>query len=157
MNAIEKEGGRSLRTKKNVTIGYEKGIHTRVAAMVVQKTTELEERFGCRLYIKRVDRALIVPCNSVLPLVGMKLKKGEQIQIFGDGTGSEQAVTALAEFMDGAGVVDQDEVDNIIQKNTLTSEKIFESIHNGLIVMDGAGRITIINAAAEDITGIDSA
>lgn len=146
-----------MRTKKNVTIGYEKGIHTRVAAMVVQKTTELEERFGCRLYIKRVDRALIVPCNSVLPLVGMKLKKGEQIQIFGDGTGSEQAVTALAEFMDGAGVVDQDEVDNIIQKNTLTSEKIFESIHNGLIVMDGAGRITIFNAAAEAMTGIDAA
>ncbi|MEG2898357.1 MAG: HPr family phosphocarrier protein, partial [Eubacterium sp.] len=148
-----------MRTQKHITIGYEKGIHTRVAATIVQKTTELEERYGCRLYIKRENKALIVPCNSVLPLVGMKLKKGESIEIFGDGTTSRQAVTEMSEFISQSGDLDkdaQDAVDNIIQKNTLTSEKIFESIDNGLIVIDAEGRITIFNRSAQRMTGIDA-
>lgn len=145
-----------MRTEKTVIINYDKGIHTRVAASVVQKTTELEERFGCRLYIKRADKALIVPCNSVLPLVSMKLKKGESAVVFGDGTGSDEAVASLAAFMEGTGAVNQDEVDDIIQENTLTSEKIFEGIHNGLIVIDGEGRINIFNSAAQKMTGISS-
>lgn len=144
-----------MRTKQELVIGYDKGIHTRVAAMIVQKTTELESRYGCRIYLKRAGSTLMVQANSVLPLVGMKLLKGECIEIFGDGTKSSEAVAQLCAFIEaGAQAVDEEAVDSIIQKNTLTSEKIFESIENGLIVADTDNRITLFNQMASLMTGV---
>lgn len=141
--------------RTEIRISYDRGIHTRVAAMIVQKTSELEERFGCRIYIKRVDHELLVPCGSVIPLVGMKLQQGERVELLSDGKNGARAIMELGAFMEGRGAVDQDEVDNIIQKNTLTSETIFENIENGLVVVDAQGDITIFNQAASRMTGLE--
>ena len=141
--------------RTEIRISYDRGIHTRVAAMIVQKTSELEERFGCRIYIKRVDHELLVPCGSVIPLVGMKLQHGERVELLSDGKNGARAIMELGAFMEGRGAVDQDEVDNIIQKNTLTSETIFENIENGLVVVDAQGDITIFNQAASRMTGLE--
>ncbi|MDO4287781.1 MAG: sigma 54-interacting transcriptional regulator [Eubacterium sp.] len=143
-----------MQNKTEITISYDRGIHTRVAAMIVQKASELEERFGCRIYIKRIDQALLVPCSSVIPLVGMKLKQGEQVELLSNGVQGARAIMELGAFMEGRGAVDLDAVDNIIQKNTLTSETIFESIENGLVVVDAQGDIIIFNEAAAQMTGL---
>ena len=143
-----------MQNKTQITISHDRGIHTRVAAMIVQKASELEERFGCRIYIKRIEEALLVPCSSVIPLVGMKLKRGEQVELVSDGARGARAIMELGAFMEGRGAVDPDAVDNIIQKNTLTSETIFESIENGLVVVDAQGDIIIFNAAAARMTGM---
>lgn len=140
-----------------VKITYSKGIHTRVAAMIVQKCQELMKKYQCRLFIKRERDHSVIPGNSMLALVSMKITEGETIYVYSDQDRTEEAVEAFAAFLGGSFQLEQcnlDEIDNIIQNNTLASEKVFDSIVNGLIVVDHNNVISVFNKAAERITGI---
>lgn len=93
----------------------------------------------------------------MLALVSMKITEGEIIYVFSDQNRTEEAVEAFAAFLGGSFQLEQcnlDEIDNIIQHNTLASEKVFDSIVNGLIVVDHNNVISVFNKAAERITGI---
>ncbi|MDF2928715.1 MAG: hypothetical protein K0Q75_953, partial [Anaerospora sp.] len=56
-------------------IRHDKGLHTRVAAMVVQKANELQSRFGAILYIHD-HRGNKIPASSLLPLVSLHIRAG---------------------------------------------------------------------------------
>ncbi len=141
-----------------VVIKYDKGIHTRIAAMIVKKCQELMDRYNCTLFIKREKDDTILPGNSLLALISMKIREGETIRVISEGDDNKAAIE-FAEFLTGSFVINQhemDAVDNLIQNNVLASEKIFHSIANGLIVLDDNNIINVFNKAAEKITGISA-
>ncbi len=146
-----------LEPSQPVVINNNNGLHTRVAAMVVRQARKIEERWGYQLYLRRPFASTGVPCNSVLPIVSLKIKKGETVEIYSSQSGSKEAIGEMVTFLkeipklEG---VETELVDNLLQESTLASEKIFESINNGLIAMDKRGIINIFNRAAEEITGI---
>ncbi len=41
--------------KNNIVVPINNGIHTRIAAMIVHKATEIKNKYGLDLYIKRMD------------------------------------------------------------------------------------------------------
>ncbi len=142
---------------QRIIIKNKNGLHTRVAAMVARQSQKIEKIWDCQLYLRRANAIDGVPCNSVLPLVSLKVKKDEMVEVYSRDVGSEEAVFKLASFLGQTvelEVPETEVIDSILQENTLASEKIFESINNGLIAMDGNGIINIFNRAAEEITGI---
>ncbi|AFA47690.1 sigma 54-interacting transcriptional regulator [Acetobacterium woodii] len=142
---------------QRIVIKNKNGLHTRVAAMVARQSQKIEKIWDCQLYLRRTDSLEGVPCNSVLPLVSLKVKKGELVEVYSRDLGSDEAVFKLASFIKQTAELEVPEtevIDSILQENTLASEKIFESINNGLIAMDSNGIINIFNRAAEEITGI---
>jgi len=146
-----------MEKSQRVIIMNKNGLHTRVAAMVVRQSRKIEKMWNCQLYLRRLNSQSGVPCNSVLPLVSLKLKNGEMAEVYTDEKGSDEAVSRLAGFIRQTSeleIPETEAVDTILQENTLASEKIFESINNGLIAMDSNGIINIFNKAAEEITGI---
>lgn len=148
-----------MRNSLQVMITYDKGIHTRVAAMIVKRCQELNDKYNCQLYIQRHHDNSILPGNSMLALVSMRIRKGEVISVFSEDKNSMKAVEAFADFLSGSFTIDageMDEVDHIIQSNMLASEKVFQSIANGLIVTDHNNIINVFNRAAEKITGISA-
>lgn len=143
--------------EKVMIIKNKNGLHTRVAAMVVRQAQIIEKKYKCQLFIKRLNSRSGVPCNSVLPLVSLKIKYGESVVVFCDHPTGEEAVLMLTDFLEQTPQFELPEteaVDSLLQESTLASEKIFESINNGLIAMDSQGIINIFNRAAEEITGI---
>lgn len=146
-----------MENTKKIKIYNKNGLHTRVAAMVARQSQKIEKIWNCQLYMRRLGSTTGVPCNSVLPVVSLKIKKGEEIEVYSLDKDSEEAVFKLATFIEQTPELEIPEtevIDNILQENTLASEKIFESINNGLIAMDSHGIINIFNRSAEDITGI---
>lgn len=146
-----------METAQRVIIKNKNGVHTRVAAMVARQAQKIEKIWDCQLYLRRVNSREGVPCNSVLPVVSLKVKNGEMVEVYSADPGSEEAVFKLSSFLSQTAeleVPDTEAIDSILQENTLASEKIFESINNGLIAMDSNGIINIFNRAAEEITGI---
>ncbi|MBI4857096.1 MAG: sigma 54-interacting transcriptional regulator [Acetobacterium woodii] len=144
---------------QRIIIKNKNGLHTRVAAMVARQSQKIEEIWDCQLYLRRIDSQEGVPCNSVLPLVSLKVKNGELVEVYSHDSGSAEAVYKLASFLGQTAeleVPENEVIDSILQENTLASEKIFESINNGLIAMDSNGIINIFNRAAEEITGINA-
>ena len=142
---------------RRIVINNKNGIHTRVAAMVARQAQKIEKIWGCQLYLRRINSREGVACNSVLPLVSLKIKNGEMVEVYSADPGSEEAVFKLGSFLSQTAELeapDTEAIDSILQENTLASEKIFESINNGLIAMDSNGIINIFNRAAEEITGI---
>lgn len=142
---------------QRVVIKNKNGLHTRVAAMVARQSQKIEKIWDCQLYLRRINSQEGVPCNSVLPLVSLKVKNGEMVEVYSQDPGSDEAVFKLSSFLSQTvdlEVPETEIIDSILQENTLASEKIFESINNGLIAMDSNGIINIFNRAAEEITGI---
>lgn len=142
---------------QRIIIKNKNGLHTRVAAMVARQSQKFEKIWDCQLYLRRINSQEGVPCNSVLPLVSLKVKNGEMVEVYSSDSGSEEAVFRLASFLGQTPeleIPETEAIDSILQENTLASEKIFESINNGLIAMDSNGIINIFNRAAEEITGI---
>ena len=142
---------------QRIIVKNKNGLHTRVAAMVARQSQKIEKIWDCQLFLRRADSKEGVPCNSVLPLVSLKVKNGEMVEVYSQDPGSDEAVFKLASFLGQTvdlEIPETEVIDSILQENTLASEKIFESINNGLIAMDSNGIINIFNRAAEEITGV---
>jgi phosphotransferase system HPr (HPr) family protein len=149
--------GGFMEKAQRIIIKNKNGLHTRVAAMVARQSQKIEKIWGCQLYLRRINSQEGVPCNSVLPVVSLKVKNGEMVEVYSHDPESEEAVFRLASFLrqtPDLEVPETEVIDIMLQESTLASEKIFESINNGLIAMDSNGIINIFNRAAEEITGI---
>lgn len=139
---------------KKATIRHDKGIHARVAAMVVQKSHELKQRYGTTLYFQFRDRDKILS-SSLMPLIALRIKAGDEISVLGEGSGAEAAVNEMAEFLESDfAIVDSNmirQMDTVLQNNVFTAEHVFHNIANGLIVTDEHDVITVFNPAAEKL------
>lgn len=143
---------------RKVVIHHEKGLHARVAAMIVQKAEELQRKYGV---IFKVRKGLYgeVPLSSILLLISMKIKANDEIEMITIGRDVEEASRKMAEYLESDFDFDLsaiNKVDNLLQDNLITADNIFCNMANGLLVIDENDVITIFNLEAERIFGISS-
>lgn len=135
-------------------VRHEKGLHARVAAMIVQKTYELQKKYHVAFYIQKSITEKI-PLNSLLILTALKIKAGDEISLSVSGDFPEAAAEEMAAFIESDfSITDGDainKVDTLLQDNVVTAEQIFCSMANGLIVIDENDIITLFNPVAEKI------
>jgi phosphotransferase system HPr (HPr) family protein len=151
-------GVRSL-LQKEVVFCHPKGLHIRAAAMMVQKAHEIEHNWGTNIYIRnRYGRE--VPATALMALHSLNLKFGEKITIVAKGNKVVEAVDCFDRLLQSdfspKNSEEIEKMDNILEENALTSDTIFQSIADGLIVVNKKGCITMFNRAAEEITGFKS-
>lgn len=148
-----------MNSSKEAVIIHEKGLHARVAAMVVQKAHELELKWQVKLYLRQADGPA-VPAASIMQLVSLRIKKGDLVRVEASGWSADAATDEMKAFLESdfqladAAVLSQ--VDNLLQDNAFTAEQIFVSMANGLMVTDENDVITVFNPAAERILGISA-
>ena len=148
---------KKLDYEKKAIINHQKGLHTRVAAMVVQKAHDLNITYQAGLFFRYGEQEKIV-ANSLMLLCSLRIKAGDEVIVVGSGLRAKEAVSQMVTFLESdfslADAQSMNEVDKLLQDNAFTAEQIFNSMANGLIVSDENDIVTIFNPAAEAISGI---
>lgn len=148
--------GQAQQIREKVTIHYEKGIHVRVAAMIVQKADELQRRHEVVFHIQK-EGLHHVPLTSILLVTSLKVKKGQEISLITEGKEAAQASQAMKAFLESEfdmSLPELSQVDSLLQDNAITSENIYSNMESGLIVVDSHGTIIIFNREAEKLFGM---
>ena len=144
---------------KEVVIRHSKGLHARVLAMVVHKVSELEKRYDLKFFIIYKDKKKIL-ATSLMPLVLLKVKQNEKIIVEVHGEDPTEPLDELCDFLQSDFDLEDkstiNQVDNIINNNTITLEHVFSNIPNGIIATDEKDIISIFNEEAERLLGISS-
>ncbi|MCY6959041.1 HPr family phosphocarrier protein [Clostridium brassicae] len=139
-----------------ITINNKKGLHARVAAIVVHKVDELEKKYNVQFFINKSGKK--VPAKSLMPLVLLKIKQNEEILLEAVGDEVKEALEKMGRFLQSDFSISDEstisQVDNIIHNNTIAWEQIVESLANGLIVLDENDVITVFNPMAERVLDI---
>ncbi len=147
---------KTQRIEEKVTIYYEKGLHVRVAATIVQKADRLQNEYNV-LYSVHREGLHNVPLTSILLVTAVKVKKGEEIYLVTEGEQAEEASKEMKQFLEGDFNISQSElnqVDNLLQDNVITAENVYSNIESGLLVVDNQHTIIIYNTEAERLFGI---
>lgn len=147
---------KTQRIEEKVTIYYEKGLHVRVAATIVQKADRLQNEYNV-LYSVHREGLHNVPLTSILLVTALKVKKGEEIYLVTEGEQAEEASKEMKQFLEGDFNISQSElnqVDTLLQDNVITAENVYSNIESGLLVVDNQHTIIIYNTEAERLFGI---
>lgn len=143
--------------EKEAVIHHENGIHARVAAMIVQKSHELYEKYKCKIYL-RGQRGERIEMHSLMLLVSLKISCGDSVFVSADGIHPERVVNEMVAYLEGDFTVhtpmEMREVDQLLHENAFTAEQIFSSMANGLIVTNQDDIITVCNPAALKMLGM---
>ena len=143
-----------MRYEKHLVIRTAKGLHARLAAAVVHQASKINRTYGVTLTISKLGMQAEIPITSMLSLTSLGIRSGDTAIVFASGEKAEFAVEAMIAYLaeDVNSVLESDEaVDEIINASVLTTERVFESLNSGLIVVDEANRISYFNQAAERI------
>lgn len=143
-----------MRYEKHLVIRTTKGLHARLAATVVHQASKINRTYGVTLYINKLGLQAEIPITSMLSLTSLGIRSGDTAIVFATGQKAENAVEAMIAYLaEGVNsVLETDEaVDEIINESALTTERVFESLNSGLIVVDEENRISYFNQAAERI------
>ncbi len=136
--------------KNSITVPIHNGIHTRIAAMIVHKATELKNKYGINLYIRNLSTKEPLAI-SMLALLSLKIKEGEIVEISckEDSTAGQSSVLDLCNFItihisnNNNSVLSK--IDDIIEENTIAYAEIVKNIPVGILVIDINGYITAMN------------
>ncbi|HHY92779.1 MAG TPA: sigma 54-interacting transcriptional regulator [Firmicutes bacterium] len=141
-----------MQHRETAVIRHSHGLHARVAALVVQKATELACGRGVELELGTADGRR-VPATSMLAVLGLNLRQGEALSVVARGPGAQAAAEELARFLEqdfSAGVeTPLSQVDDLLDETTLTAGQVFTSMAVGLVVTDAQNRVVVFNPAAE--------
>lgn len=134
---------------RDILIKIHNGLHTRIAAMVVNKASELKGKYNTNLYIRRESSGEYIAI-SMLALLSLKIQENESINISckTDSVEGTLAVDELCNFISNEltnSSSSMNEIDAIIEENTIANEQIIENIPIGIIVIDSNCYITSIN------------
>lgn len=144
---------------KEIEVKHEKGLHARVLAMVVYKVSELQKKYKVEIFIKYKEKKK-VSATSLMPLVLLKVKQNEKIIVEAQGEAPQEALDKICSFLESDFDLEDkstiNQVDTIINNNTMTLEQVFSNIPNGIIATDENDIITIFNEEAERILGLYS-
>ncbi|SHK31667.1 sigma 54-interacting transcriptional regulator [Paramaledivibacter caminithermalis] len=146
--------------QKEIVINNPKGLHTRAAAIVSFKATKINKKYGVNLFIQKKvnEKESKIPITSMLALTTLGIRKGDKVLIGYDGSEDcKKALEEMEECLTGkidVEMSDIEAIDRVLDKNTLTSERLIESISNGVIVVNEDNRVILFNRAAEKITNI---
>lgn len=138
--------------KKTLTVNIIEGIHTRIAASIVLKASELKSKYNINLFIKKSNSSSDPFAISMLALLSLKIQKGETIEIScnNDSDIGYQAVNEMFNFINFELNSDNtmSKLDAIIEENTIANEQIINNIPIGIIVIDSNCHIVKINQYA---------
>lgn len=144
---------------KKLKINVNSGIHTRIAAMIVNKASELKNLYNKTLYIKKSGKTEAMGM-SMLAIISMKIEKGDIIEICceEDDSIAKQVVDAMCIFIDNLDLYynSMSKVDAILEETTIANEQVLENIPLGIIVIDNNEYITTINKYALSFLGKNS-
>ena len=144
---------------KEIEVKHEKGLHARVLAMVVYKVSELQKKYKVEIFIKYKEKKK-VSAASLMPLVLLKVKQNEKIIVEAQGEAPQEALDKICSFLESDFDLEDkstiNQVDTIINNNTMTLEQVFSNIPNGIIATDENDIITIFNEEAERILNLSS-
>ncbi|WP_326513478.1 HPr family phosphocarrier protein [Clostridium intestinale] len=144
---------------KEIEVKHEKGLHARVLAMVVYKVSELQKKYKVEIFIKYKGKKK-VSAASLMPLVLLKVKQNEKIIVEAQGEAPQEALDKICSFLESDFDLEDkstiNQVDTIINNNTMTLEQVFSNIPNGIIATDENDIITIFNEEAERILNLSS-
>ena len=79
--------------KKDVVVRCESGLHNMQATYFVQKANE----FKCNIWIESGSRRM--NAKSLLGIMSLSIVTGDVVTLSAEGTGAEEAVNALEEFL----------------------------------------------------------
>ncbi|AGK99175.1 sigma 54-interacting transcriptional regulator [Clostridium pasteurianum] len=141
--------------KNCIVVNCKNGIHTRIAAMIVHKSSELKNIYNINLYIKKID-AVEPMAISMLALISQRIQNGEMIEVSckEDSLVGQKAVLELCNFIASGLELNDTPISNldaIIEQNTIANEQILENIPLGIIVIDAHSYIISMNQYALDI------
>jgi len=156
---LESRGDLLVEKKEKIVINHKKGLHARVAALVVQKANNLKNKYDDKIFIGRKEDKLL-PATSLISVVSSNFTYQDEVYVVSRGENSEKSIKEFVDFLEGEFNFDdtqtQDKVDEILQKTTTAVDKVFNNIANGVIIVGQNGVITSFNRAAERITGLDA-
>ncbi|WP_425438923.1 HPr family phosphocarrier protein [Propionispira arboris] len=148
---LKEKEAESMLFEKEAIIHYESGIHARVAAMIVQKSHELYEKYACKIYL-RSEHSQRVEMRSLMMLIALKINNGDSVFVSAEGENREEAVLAMVIFLEGDFMVqtpgELHEVDRLLHENALMQERlqlILEAVQDGICVVDKTGAVTYVN------------
>lgn len=145
--------------ERRAVIRHQKGLHARVAAMVVQKSHELNTQYQSGLFFKYKQCEKVL-ATSLMLLSSLKVKVGDELWVVGSGDQAEVAVTKMVDFLESDFQFSSPkailEVDKLLEDSVFTAEQVFNSMANGLMVSDEEDIVTVFNPAAEEILGISA-
>jgi phosphotransferase system HPr (HPr) family protein len=133
---------------EKLKIHIENGIHTRIAAMIVQKSDQIKLRQGIELFIKNAKSEPIA--ISILALISLRIHEGEEIEIScrDDTDKAKNAVRELVELIISQFNKNDEKfasLDAILEESAIANEQILQSIPVGILVIDADANITMMN------------
>lgn len=150
----------NMYSEKKITISNLKGLHTRAAAIVSFNATKINKKYNTNLFIRKNEIDGKLPIASMLALINLRVRKGDSVIISCDTDKNPKIVLQeMEQCLSGTidiEVLDIEEMERVLDKNTLTSESLIESITNGVLVVNEENIVILFNKAAEKITGIET-
>jgi phosphocarrier protein HPr len=84
-------------TEKTLTIQHPSGLHARPASLLVQEASKFQSKITLVKAGKEVD------AKSLLGVMSLAVKQGDEITVRAEGADAEQAVSALVERLENLG------------------------------------------------------
>ncbi|BCU83044.1 phosphocarrier protein HPr [Polycladomyces abyssicola] len=81
-------------TEKTLTIQHPSGLHARPASLLVQEASKFQSKITLVKAGKEVD------AKSLLGVMSLAVKQGDEITVRAEGADAEQAVSALVERLE---------------------------------------------------------
>ncbi|AGB42415.1 PAS domain S-box [Halobacteroides halobius DSM 5150] len=145
--------------KEKLTFTHKKGLHARVAAMIVKKANRIKNEYGDKLFVGAREDNLL-PATSLISVTSSNIAYQDDIIAVSKGENADQSIEEFVNFLKGEFNLEdsktKDEVDELLQQTTTAMDKVFNNIANGVIIVDQKGIITSFNPAAERITALEA-
>lgn len=131
------------------------GLHTRFAAMIVNKTSQIKSKYDVNLYILKKNYTDWLGI-SMLALLSLKVTKDDSIFI-GSMNSTDKDKAAVKELIDYIELhinrtsFNMEQIDAFIEESKIANEQILESVPIGILVIDLYENIITINDYALSI------
>ncbi len=136
---------------KEIIIKDPHGLHTRIAAMMVNKASELMNKYKVNLYVQKPPYKDPLGI-SMLALISLKVRQNESIIIScKDHETGKKAVIELCNYIENAiniNTLSMNQIDAFIEETKIANEQILENLPIGILVIDADCNITSINKYA---------
>lgn len=143
---------------RDIVLNYEKGLHTRTAAAVVNTAGYIQNKYQVRLFV--IFHSRRTSATSLMPLVNLKIRNKDKLTLMAVGKHEEQALNEFTVFFTNGfeNMNDQaiNNIDTILNDNMITTEEIFHNIANGIIVTDQSDQVILFNSFAERLFHISA-
>lgn len=140
---------------KQIYIKNPSGLHTRFAAMIVNKASQIKSKYGVSLYVKKAPYTDWLAI-SMLALLSLKIVQDDDIIIASkkDSENDFKAVKELIDYIElhiNHNSSNMEQIDAFIEESKIANEQILDGLPIGILVIDLYNNITSINEYALNI------